>query len=153
MLCQIATSPYALQASLQKPRLFAKAKKRKCMPLCESHAYSQKQQKHNWRPVTSKTPQPKRPSAPGEVVAVDQLVSPTPGLIAQMMGSLTKRGTNTPQSLLTITREWVLSTYSRWHQLRRPWMQSEHFRGTQRAWVQTPKQIMPTMGYSRQKSG
>ena len=91
MLCQIATSLHALHASLQKPRLFAKAKKRKCMPLCKSHAYSQKQQRRNWRPVTSKTPQPRRPSAPGEVVAVDQLVSPTPGLIAQMTGSLTKK--------------------------------------------------------------
>ena len=28
---------------------------------------------------------------PGEVVSVDQLVSPTPGLIAQMIGFLTKQ--------------------------------------------------------------
>eukprot|EP00980_Cylindrotheca_fusiformis_P027090 scaffold18764_cov144-Cylindrotheca_fusiformis.AAC.1 len=29
--------------------------------------------------------------SPGEVVSVDQLVSPTPGLIAQLTGALTKK--------------------------------------------------------------
>ena len=31
------------------------------------------------------------PSKPGEVMSVDQLVSPVPGLIAQMTGFITKQ--------------------------------------------------------------
>ena len=63
----------------------------KCnIPACSACLFA-KATKRKWRPKTSKTHQPKRPSAPGEVVAVDQLVSPTPGLIAQMTGFLTKK--------------------------------------------------------------
>jgi hypothetical protein len=54
--------------------------------------------KRPWRGKQSKQgkneeiPQP-RP--PGQIVSVDQLVSPTPGLIAQMTGTLTTSDTGT----------------------------------------------------------
>ena len=47
--------------------------------------------KRPWRGRPSKDQQPKRPTSQGDVVSVDQLVSPTPGLIAQMTGILTTK--------------------------------------------------------------
>ena len=47
------------------------------------------------RPWRQKTPTNKdeahKPTKPGEVVSVDQIKSPTPGLIAQMTGILTTK--------------------------------------------------------------
>jgi hypothetical protein len=64
----------------------------KCrIPTCSACLYS-KATKRPWRNKTTKTDQnDNAPTKPGQVVSVDQLVSPTPGLIAQMSGFLTTK--------------------------------------------------------------
>ena len=64
----------------------------KCrIPTCSACLYS-KATKRPWRGKESKKGRPtKTLTRPGQVVSVDQLVSPTPGLIAQMTGFLTTK--------------------------------------------------------------
>ena len=64
----------------------------KCsIPLCSACQYA-KATKRPWRPRTSKNHvSDTEPPQPGKVVSVDQMVSPTPGLIAQMTGFMTKQ--------------------------------------------------------------
>ena len=67
------------------PREFAKCD----IPICTSCEFA-KMSKRPWRGKQSKSNQPEqRILKPGEVVSVDQLVSPTHGFIAQMTGILT----------------------------------------------------------------
>ena len=65
----------------------------KCaVPICSACQYAKvtrrqwhtKSRKHNQDVIES-------PTKPGQCVSVDQLVSPTPGLIAQMTGFITKQ--------------------------------------------------------------
>ena len=61
------------------------------LPFCSSCAYG-KSVKRNWRSKRSNNrDEAKRPTKPGECISVDQLISPTPGLIAQMTGRLTTK--------------------------------------------------------------
>ena len=61
------------------------------IPTCSACLYA-KMTKRRWRDKTRKNNEETyTPTRPGEVVSVDQLVSPTPGLIAQMTGFLTKQ--------------------------------------------------------------
>ena len=61
------------------------------VPLCSTCLYA-KQTKRPWRQKPQKQPyKEKYKLTPGEVVSVDQMVSPTPGLIAQMTGILTTK--------------------------------------------------------------
>ena len=63
----------------------------KCnIPVCSACQYA-KATKRAWRPRTAKNYKPVRAVKPGDVVSVDQLVSPTPGLIAQISGFITKQ--------------------------------------------------------------
>jgi hypothetical protein len=65
----------------------------KCnVPICSACKYA-KATKRPWRSKTAKNWSKHGASPPkvGEVVSVDQLVSPTPGLIAQMTGFITKQ--------------------------------------------------------------
>ena len=63
----------------------------KCdIPVCSSCMYS-KMSKRPWRNKTRQDFKAKTPVDPGEVVSVDQMVSPTAGFIAQMTGILTKQ--------------------------------------------------------------
>jgi hypothetical protein len=60
-------------------------------PTCSACLYA-KAIKRAWRSrTTSNTDEARKPKKPGECVSVDQLVSPTPGLIAQMSGFLTMK--------------------------------------------------------------
>ena len=61
-------------------------------PLCLACYYA-KATKRRWQNKSQKRYKPPlSPTKPGEVVSVDQMVSPTPGIIAQMAGKLnTKR--------------------------------------------------------------
>ncbi len=70
------------------PRRLAKCR----IPTCLACLYS-KATKRPWRnkPRTRSDDDETQPTKPGEVVSVDQLVSPTPGLIAQMNGFLTTK--------------------------------------------------------------
>ena len=55
------------------------------------HANTAKRQRRPWRQKTVRNRETgHQPTAPGEVVSVDQMISATPGLIAQMSGFLTK---------------------------------------------------------------
>ena len=47
--------------------------------------------KRAWQSKQGKQRQRNKTLKPGEVISVDQMVSPVPGLIAQMMGFLTKQ--------------------------------------------------------------
>ena len=59
------------------------------MPFCAACAYGKATRKP-WRSRTSNNKdETERPAVPGSVVSVDQMISPTPGLIAQMTGMLT----------------------------------------------------------------
>ena len=60
-------------------------------PACLACHYA-KATKRPWRHKSQKQYKPPpSPTKPGEVVSVDQIVSPTPGLIAQMTGGLTTK--------------------------------------------------------------
>jgi hypothetical protein len=63
----------------------------KCnIPVCSACQYA-KATKKQWRSKMAKNwSHAYGPLAPGQVVSVDQLVSPSPGLIAQMVGFITK---------------------------------------------------------------
>ena len=72
------------------PKRIAKCR----IPTCSACLYS-KATKKPWRGKESKDGSGKeQPTRPGQVVSVDQLVSPTPGLIAQMTGFLTTKRYN-----------------------------------------------------------
>lgn len=61
------------------------------IPVCSSCMYA-KMSRRPWRTKhSSKQLEVLKPTTPGEVVAVDHLISPTAGLIAQMTGILTKK--------------------------------------------------------------
>ena len=61
------------------------------VPVCSAYLYA-KAIKEQWRYQTVKNREvPNNPTKPGHLVSVDQLVSPTPGLIAQMTGILTTK--------------------------------------------------------------
>ena len=63
---------------MQRPGVFS-------MHVCQGHkkALASKNQKHQY-PDSN-------PAAPGDVISVDQMESPVPGLVAQMTGFLTKQ--------------------------------------------------------------
>ena len=60
------------------------------IPTCTACEYA-RATKRPWRPKTSMQHNKNQPTRPGQVVSVDQLVSSTPGLIAQMSGFLTRK--------------------------------------------------------------
>ena len=61
------------------------------VPVCLAYLYA-KAIKKQWRYRTAKNQAvPNKPTKPGHLVLVDQLVSPTPGLVAQMTGILTTK--------------------------------------------------------------
>jgi hypothetical protein len=61
------------------------------VPICSACSYA-KATKRPWRSRTVRDRESEhQPSRPGVVVSVDQLVSPTPGLIPQMTGFITKK--------------------------------------------------------------
>ena len=64
----------------------------KCaIPVCSACQYA-KATRRPWRvKIASRSNHPITPSKPGEVISVDQLVTPVPGLIAQMTGFITKQ--------------------------------------------------------------
>ena len=63
----------------------------KCaIPVCSACQYA-KATRRPWRAKTASSHDRTTPSKPGEVISVDQLVSPVPGLIAQMTGFITKQ--------------------------------------------------------------
>ena len=72
------------------PKQFAKCD----TPLCSACLYA-KQTRRPWRqnPLKHK-PNNETNLTPSEVVSVDQMVSPTPGFVAQMTGILTTRTGN-----------------------------------------------------------
>lgn len=59
------------------------------VPTCSACEYA-KATRRPWRGKSQKNHVPNKPTQPGHVVSVDQLVSPTPGLIAQMTGFIMK---------------------------------------------------------------
>ena len=64
---------------------------RKCrIPMCSACLYT-KATKKPWRGKQNLNHEPKVILSPGELVSVDQLESPTPGLVAQVVGRLTTK--------------------------------------------------------------
>ena len=68
------------------PRRLAHSK----IPSCSTCLY-RKATKRAWQSKQGKQRQEKKALKPGEVISVDQMVSPVPGLIAQMAGFLTRQ--------------------------------------------------------------
>ena len=60
------------------------------IPSCSACLYG-KDTKRAWRSKQGKQRQRKKALKPGEVISVDQMVSPLPGSIAQMVGFLMKQ--------------------------------------------------------------
>ena len=60
------------------------------IPVCSACQYA-KATRRPWRAKTTSSHDRSTPSKPGEVISVDQFVSPVPGLIAQMTGFITKQ--------------------------------------------------------------
>ena len=60
------------------------------IPSCSACLYG-KATKRAWRSKQGRQRQEKKTLKPGEVISVDQMVSPVPGLIAQMVGFLTRQ--------------------------------------------------------------
>ena len=60
------------------------------IPSCSACLYG-KATKRAWRSKLGKQTTEKKTLKPGEVISVDQMVSPVPGLIAQMVGFLTRQ--------------------------------------------------------------
>ena len=80
--------PDRMQLMVQQGTLPAKFKKCR-LPFCASCAFGKATRKP-WRSHSaSNKDESLRPQRPGECISVDQLISPTPGLIAQMSGKLT----------------------------------------------------------------
>ena len=72
------------------PRRLAKC----AAPTCSACLFAKAQRKP-WRSKTAKNHElPEPPQRPGQIVSVDQLKSPTPGLIGQMTGVLTTKRYN-----------------------------------------------------------
>ena len=83
-------TPFAKMQEMAKRGALPKRLARCNVPVCSACAYA-KATKRKWRPRTAKNHKPTAPTVPGEVVSVEQLVSPTPGLIAQMTGFITRK--------------------------------------------------------------
>ena len=83
-------TPFSKLQQMAKRGILPKRLSKCAIPICSACQYA-KATKRKWRPKTAKDHNPDSPTKPGQVVSVDQLVSPTPGLIAQMTGFLTKK--------------------------------------------------------------
>ena len=83
-------TPFAKLQQMAQRGILPKGLAKCNVPICSACQYA-KATKRKWRPRTAKSYSPNKPTKPGQVVSVDQLVSPTPGLIAQMTGFLTKK--------------------------------------------------------------
>ena len=80
--------PERMQLMIRQGTLSQKYKNCR-LPFCASCAYGKATRKP-WRShSTTNSDETQRPQRPGQCVSVDQLISPTPGFIAQMSGKLT----------------------------------------------------------------
>ncbi len=89
---QYAHAPMAKLQMMAKAGILPKRLSKCRIPVCSACLYA-KTTRRPWRtkPRTRNANDPAEPSKPGQVISVDQLVSPTPGLIAQMTGFLTTK--------------------------------------------------------------
>ena len=85
---QLGHTPFAKIQEMAKrgylPRRLSKCR----IPRCTACLYA-KATRRPWRGKCEKAYAPTRPTKPGQVVSVDQLVSPSPGLVAQISGFIT----------------------------------------------------------------
>jgi len=86
-------TPFAKLQEKAIRRILPKNLLRAPIPVCAACSYG-KAKKRPWRSRTPKNKQVEKDLKPGHVVSVDQLVSPTPGLIAQLSGGITKQRYN-----------------------------------------------------------
>jgi Reverse transcriptase (RNA-dependent DNA polymerase)/GAG-pre-integrase domain len=88
--CRLGHLPFNKIQELAKrgdlPSKFAKCSP----PICGACLYAKKTRKP-WRGRPTSGIHTRVAAAPGDMVAIDQMVSPTPGLVAQMKGFLTKQ--------------------------------------------------------------
>ena len=84
------------------------------IPVCSACQYA-KATRRPWRAKTTSSHDRSTPSKPGEVISVDQLVSPVPGLIAQMTGFITKQRYKYATVYIINIQDLVLSTYRKRH--------------------------------------
>ena len=83
--------PFSKLQQMAKDRILPKRLEKCHIPVCSACQFA-KATKRAWRSRSSKEWTNKTaPEKPGMVVSVDQLVSPTPGLVAQMTGFMTKK--------------------------------------------------------------
>jgi Reverse transcriptase (RNA-dependent DNA polymerase)/GAG-pre-integrase domain len=88
--CRLGHLPFNKIQELAKrgdlPSKFAKCP----APVCGACLYAKKTRRP-WRGRPTSSIHTRVATAPGDIVAVDQMVSPTPGLVAQMKGFITKQ--------------------------------------------------------------
>jgi hypothetical protein len=88
--CRLGHLPFNKIQEMAKrgdlPSKFAKCP----APMCGACLYAKKTRKA-WRGRPTSQTHTRVAAAPGDIVAIDQMVSPTPGLVAQMKGFITKK--------------------------------------------------------------
>jgi GAG-pre-integrase domain len=88
--CRLGHLPFNKIQELAKrgdlPSKFAKCP----APMCGACLYAKKTRRP-WRDRPTSEVHTRVATAPGDIVAIDQMVSPTPGLVAQMKGFITKQ--------------------------------------------------------------
>eukprot|EP00978_Attheya_sp_CCMP212_P030428 scaffold111925_cov48-Attheya_sp.AAC.1 len=88
---QFSHAPFKKLQELAKCGVIPKRLAKCQIPVCSACMFA-KATKKKWRDKTRKNEdEPEKVTEPGQVVSVDQMVSPTPGLIAQITGILTSK--------------------------------------------------------------
>jgi hypothetical protein len=127
----------------------------KCrIPTCSACLYS-KATKRSWRgkPQNEEKREKLCNARPCQVVSVDQLVSPTPGLIAQMTGFFTTKRYKYATVMSISAVDMALCTCKKRPQPRKLWRENEHLRHSPKDKGLESKTTTPTTASSRLEDG
>jgi hypothetical protein len=113
-------------------------------PVCTACFYA-KMKRRPWRSKIPKVKPSKLPTAPGDIVSVDQLISQTPGLIAQLTIPMTKQ--RYTQQLFMLTNQLVWGTFTSRRGLRqmKHWRARQHLKDLHQVMALELNITMPTM--------
>ena len=126
----------------------------KCaIPVCSVCQYA-KAMRRPWRAkIASCSNHLTLPSKPGEVISVDQLVLPVPGLIAQMTGFITKQTTNMLRCILINFQVLVLCIYNEQRRHKRHCKANKRWNNMLKLEILLSRHIMLIMAFLKPKNG
>ena len=124
------------------------------IPICSSCLYS-KATRWPWQGKMLKTSDDnEKPTKPGQVILIDQLLSPLPGLIAQTTGCSQEQNASSMQWYMLInTVGSDMFTFRRQLLRRKQLRANRHLRPMQYGTVYTLTNIMRIMGFSKLANG